>query len=156
MTLARVPVRLQLVVDEALSLYADEAEDKAIDITTAVADAVGVVGDHTRLRQVVANLIENAVKYTDRGGRVQISADATGDGFVELRIRDSGPGVAPEHLPHIWERLYRADSSRATRGIGLGLSLVRAVVEAHGGHVDVESAAGQGSTFRVTLPEAKV
>jgi signal transduction histidine kinase len=112
-----------------------------------------VVGDRTRLRQVLANLIENAVKYTDRDGRIDIEASAK-DGFVTLIVRDTGIGIGPEHLPHVWQRLYRADASRTTRGIGLGLSLVKAVVEAHGGRVDVSSVPGQGSAFTVSLPAA--
>ena len=153
MALARESVRLAGVVDEAMSLYADEADDKAIALRSNVASDLHVVGDRTRLRQVLANLIENAVKYTSRDGRVDIDASAS-DGFVTLTVRDTGVGIDPMHMPHVWDRLYRADTSRTTRGLGLGLSLVKAVVEAHGGRVEVSSVPGQGSTFAVSLPAA--
>jgi len=151
--LARVPVGLGAVVDEAVALYADEAEDKAVALRSNVAADLQVVGDRTRLRQVCANLIENAVKYTDRGGHIDIDASATGD-VVTLAVRDTGIGIDPADIPHIWDRLYRADPSRTTRGLGLGLSLVKAVVVAHGGRVEVSSAPGRGSTFSVLLPAA--
>jgi signal transduction histidine kinase len=153
MALVRQPVRLGQVVDEAIALYADEADDCSIALASTVPDDLRVDADHTRLRQVLANLIENAVKYTDPDGRIDISAGA-GDGFVTLHVRDTGIGIAAEHLPHVWDRLYRADPSRTTRGLGLGLSLIKAVVEAHGGRVAVTSAPGQGSTFTVMLPIA--
>ena len=154
MALTRESVDLAGVVDEALSLYADEADDKAIALRSNVPGDLHVIGDRTRLRQVLANLIENAVKYTGRDGHIDIEASAL-DGFVTLTVRDTGVGIDPIHIPHVWDRLYRADSSRTTRGLGLGLSLVKAVVEAHGGHVGVSSVAGQGSTFSVSLPIAR-
>jgi len=110
-----------------------------------------LTGDRTRLRQVVANLIENAVKYTDGGGRVEIDAAAE-DAGIRVRVRDTGIGISESDLPLVWDRLYRADASRSARGLGLGLSLVKAIVEAHGGRVDVSSVPGQGSTFTVLLP----
>ena len=153
MVLTREPVELAGVVDEAVALYADEADDKAIVLRSSVPEDLRVLGDRTRLRQVLANLIENAVKYTGRDGHIDIDARAK-DGFVTLFVRDTGIGIDPVHIPHIWDRLYRADSSRTTRGLGLGLSLVKAVVEAHGGHVGVSSVAGHGSTFSVSFPMA--
>jgi signal transduction histidine kinase len=153
MALAREPVHLSAVVDEAVSLYADEADDKAIALRSHVAGDLHVVGDQTRLRQVFANLIENAVKYTDRGGHIDIEARATAV-FVTLTVRDTGAGIDPADIPHVWDRLYRADASRTTRGLGLGLSLVKAVVVAHGGRVEVTSVPGQGSAFTVILPAA--
>ncbi len=154
MVLAREPVPLASVVDEAVSLYADEAEDKAISLQSHVAPDLHVTGDKTRLRQVFANLVENAVKYTERGGRVDIEAHAVDDG-VSLIVRDTGIGIDPADMLHVWDRLYRADASRTTRGLGLGLSLVKAVVVAHGGRVGVSSVPGQGSAFTVTLPAAE-
>ena len=153
MVLAREPVHLASLVDEAVSLYADEADDKAITLQSHVASDLQVVGDRTRLRQVFANLVENAVKYTERGGRVDVEARAT-DGVVSITVRDTGIGIDPADIPHVWDRLYRADASRTTRGLGLGLSLVKAVVVAHEGRVDVTSAPGQGSTFTVELRAA--
>jgi len=153
MTLVKEPVSVRAVVEEAVELYADEADDKGIALRSDVPGDLHVIGDHTRLRQVFANLIENAVKFTERGGRIDIAARAAG-GFVTVNVSDTGIGIAPDQLPHVWDRLYRADTSRTTRGLGLGLSLVKAVVEAHGGHVDVSAVPRQGSVFTVTLPLA--
>jgi signal transduction histidine kinase len=153
MALVREPVTVSAVVEEAVALYADEAEDKGIALRSVVPDDLRVLGDHTRLRQVFANLVENAVKYTERGGRIDIDASAAG-GFATVTVSDTGIGIEPEHLPHVWDRLYRADASRAARGLGLGLSLVKAVVEAHGGHVRVSAVPRQGSVFAVSLPAA--
>lgn len=139
------------VVREAIDLYADEAEDKDLALTSQVPDGFVIGADRTRLRQVLANLIENAVKYTPSGGRIAIDGTSSG-AEVTLTVRDTGMGIAETDLPFVWDRLYRADASRSARGVGLGLSLVKAIVEAHGGHVHVASQVGQGSAFSVTLP----
>jgi signal transduction histidine kinase len=93
----------------------------------------------------VANLVDNAVKYTPRGGRVAVEVEL-GPAEVAIHVRDTGPGIPAYDLPRIWDRLYRGDQSRTTRGLGLGLSLVRAYVHAQGGTVSVDSAPGRGST----------
>jgi signal transduction histidine kinase len=110
-----------------------------------------VTGDDVRLQQVAANLLDNAVKYTPAGGEVRIELGSR-EGFGVLRVKDSGPGIPEDEQARIWERLFRGDRSRAERGLGLGLSLVKAVVEAHGGTVSVSSQPGQGATFEVVLP----
>jgi signal transduction histidine kinase len=112
---------------------------------------VTVTADRTRLEQVAANLIDNAVKYTPRDGRVDVTVASDGDRAV-LRVSDTGPGIPADELPRIWDRLFRGDTSRTERGLGLGLSLVKAIVEAHGGTVGVTSEPGKGSTFEVRLP----
>jgi signal transduction histidine kinase len=96
-------------------------------------------------------LLDNALKYTPSGGKVKISAHSEVDGVV-IVCQDSGIGISEEETPKIWERLYRADKSRSQRGLGLGLSLVRAFVNAHGGRAEVQSTPGQGSNFMVYLP----
>ena len=157
MQLQREPVRLAEVVARAVDLYRDVAEAKGITVevrlkpdTTAAARDVIVMGDRTRLEQVAANLIDNAVKYTPAGGRVEVTV-GRGDGQAGLSVRDTGVGIPPDELPRIWDRLFRGDASRTERGLGLGLSLVRAIVEAHGGTVEVQSEPGQGSQFSVHL-----
>jgi signal transduction histidine kinase len=148
---ARVPVAdLARDVVEAYDLV---AETKAIALDVDVPSGLTVRVDRGRMRQALANLIDNAVKYTPEGGRVHLRAFRE-DATVVIAVADDGIGIDPEAQPHIWDRLYRADASRSEPGLGLGLSLVKAIVEAHGGHVDVESAPGAGSVFRVRLPAA--
>ena len=149
--LRRERVALSEVVAHAVDLYRDVAESKGLILAVHSAADVVVMADGTRLEQVAANLIDNALKYTPTGGRVNVDVLQEGQQAV-LQVRDTGVGIRPEELPRIWERLFRGDASRTERGIGLGLSLVRAVVEAHGGTVEVKSEIGRGSTFRVTLP----
>ncbi len=166
MQLRREPVRLAEVVARAVELYRDVAEAKGLTLevrlkpdTTpaAVASAldwtpedVVVMGDRTRLEQVAANLIDNAVKYTPSGGRVEVTVGRE-DGHAVLSVHDTGVGILPDELPRIWDRLFRGDASRTERGLGLGLSLVRAIVEAHGGTVEVQSEPGHGARFTVHL-----
>jgi len=111
--------------------------------------------DATRLRQVFANILDNALKYTDSGGSVTISAEQAA-AEVTITFRDSGIGIPPDEQSKIWSRLYRSDHSRSQRGVGLGLSLVKAIVEAHGGKVGLSSKPGEGSVFTVTLPQSNV
>jgi len=151
MHLHREPVRLSDVVARAADLYRDVADAKGVVLTAHTPIDVVVVGDGTRLAQVAANLIDNALKYTRAGGRVDVEVLAAGD-RARLTVRDTGIGIRPDELPRIWDRLFRGDTSRAERGLGLGLSLVKAVVEAHGGTVEVESAPGNGSVFTISLP----
>jgi signal transduction histidine kinase len=144
-------VNVAEAVNEAVELYEDTAEDAGLTLTAQIPDGLSISADRDRLRQALANLVDNAIKYTPSGGRVEITADRESDA-VALRIRDTGRGISEQDLPRIWDRLYRGDQSRATRGLGLGLSLVRAYVEAQGGKVSVESAADRGSTFTIRLP----
>jgi signal transduction histidine kinase len=147
--IADVPVAA--IVGEAVELYENIAEDKHIDVSAAVEAGLTVPADPNRLRQVLANLLDNAIKYTPAGGRVTVGARRDGT-VVRLEVADTGLGIAPHDLPHVWDRLYRGDQSRAERGLGLGLSLVRAIVLAHGGTVDAAAEPGRGSTFTVRLP----
>jgi heavy metal sensor kinase len=149
--LRREPLRLADVVARAVDLYRDVADAKGVALSTDVPDDCVVTADRTRLEQVAANLLDNAVKYTPAGGCVEVRARREG-GIAQLVVRDTGPGIPADELPRIFDRLFRGDSSRTERGLGLGLSLVKAIVEAHGGTVSVASELGHGATFTVSLP----
>jgi signal transduction histidine kinase len=148
--LHRQNVPLSEIVGRAVDLYHDTAEAKGVTLDSRADHGVVVSIDRLRLEQVAANLLDNAIKYTPAGGRVDMSAGREGDRAV-LRVHDTGIGIPAAELPRIWERLFRGDQSRTERGLGLGLSLVKAVVEAHGGTVTVDSNPGHGSTFSVYL-----
>jgi signal transduction histidine kinase len=122
-------------------------------LAAEIGGAVPVSADATRLRQAIANLIDNAVKYTPAGGRAIVRAE-TLNGDAVLTVSDSGPGVPAAEQPRVWDRLYRGDASRTQRGLGLGLSLVRAIVEAHGGRVALRNAPEGGAVFELRLPRA--
>jgi len=152
MQLTREAVALEEVVARAVDLYRDVAEAKGVTLTVSSSYREAIVsGDRTRLEQVAANLLDNAVKYTPPGGRVDVAVARDGSN-AQLRVSDTGPGIPSSELPRIWDRLFRGDASRSERGLGLGLSLVKAIVEAHGGTVAVESRPGRGATFTIKLP----
>jgi len=133
------------------------AEAKGIEVLLHpnVTEEIRIRGDELRLRQVFLNLITNAIKYTPDHGRVEISLDVAGDEVV-VTVSDTGVGIAPEHLPHIFERFYRIDSARNRQdgGTGLGLAIVQSFVKAHQGRIEVNSLPGQGSSFAIFLPVA--
>lgn len=151
LALRRESLDAQDLLRETVELYEDAAEDKGVSLTLEPAASLAVSADHVRLRQALANLVDNALKYTPRGGHVRLGARPVGS-TIAFQCVDDGPGIPPEDLPRIWDRLYRGDRSRSERGLGLGLSLVRAIARAHGGEAMVESAPGRGSTFRIVLP----
>jgi heavy metal sensor kinase len=124
-----------------------------VRLTLGEFEPVEVDGDQDRLKQLLLNLIDNALRYTPAGGTVTLDLLRKEQEAV-IRVRDSGPGIPVEHLPHIFERFYRADParSRASGGTGLGLAIAREIAEAHGGSIEVESSEGTGSTFTVSLP----
>lgn len=147
-------VSIQALVASVVDLYELVVEEKGITLRHEVQPPdLTVRGDATRLRRVLANLVDNAAKYSDAGSTVEIDARALED-TVEIRVLDRGRGLAPEDVPLIWDRLYRGDRSRSEEGLGLGLSYVRAVVAAHGGRVDARPREGGGSVFTVRLPSA--
>jgi signal transduction histidine kinase len=143
-------VNVAILVETIVDLYRLVADEKRVTVSTAADPQLWLTADRTRLRQVLGNLLDNAIKYTAAGGRVEVKAQQQQESVV-ISISDTGMGLAPDELPKIWDRLYRGDQARAERGLGLGLSLVRAVVQAHGGRIDVSSAVGVGSIFTISL-----
>jgi signal transduction histidine kinase len=130
------------------------AEDRNIRVDFEIAKRVFVMGDRPRLKQVVVNLLDNAIRFTPPGGAITLRVGAsTGAGVVE--VADTGVGISDEARPLVFERFFRADRGRsADGGAGLGLAIVKSICVAHGGKVEVESVVGQGSRFHVTLPLA--
>lgn len=139
-------------IDDIIDLYSFVAEDKRITIAVDMPTCLELRADRTRIQQCLANLLDNAIKYTPADGNVTITARAI-NGEVTFSVRDTGVGIPPEEQPRIWDRLYRGDKSRGEKGLGLGLSLVRAIVQAHHGRVTVQSGPGQGSAFEIRLPQ---
>jgi two-component system phosphate regulon sensor histidine kinase PhoR len=119
---------------------------------------VHIAGAEAELQSAMANLVNNAVRYTPAGGRIDVTWSLRGDGAGELEVRDTGIGIAREHLPRLTERFYRVDGSRSrdTGGTGLGLSIVKHVVQRHGGELDIQSEPGKGSSFRLVFPASRV
>lgn len=149
----RLPVQVVGLIHSAVDSYAEVAEEKGVAVTSEVPPGWCVNGDAGALRRVFVNLLDNAIKYTPAGGRVQIHAERTGE-CVWVHLADTGCGISAEDLPRIWDRLFRGDKSRSERGLGLGLSFVRAIVESHGGRTTVTRHPDCGITVSVMLPAA--
>lgn len=152
MKLHRELTSIPALLTQVVELYDLISEEKHITITTDFAPECQASVDPTRLSQAFANLLDNALKYTPEHGKVHLACHAA-DNTATVIIHDTGMGIPPTDQPHIWERLYRGDKSRTQRGLGLGLSLVKAIVEAHHGTVAVTSEAGQGTEFTITVPQ---
>ncbi|MEP6549374.1 MAG: HAMP domain-containing sensor histidine kinase [Gammaproteobacteria bacterium] len=144
-------VSIPALLEGAIELYQLVAEEKRITIKSDLSSPGEAVVDPTRMRQVFANLLDNALKYTSEGGEIAVSCSARA-GQAIVQMSDTGIGISAAEQPRIWGRLYRGDRSRSQRGLGLGLSLVKAIVEAHHGEVSVRSEPGKGAIFTVVLP----
>jgi signal transduction histidine kinase len=141
------------LLKNVVELYELVAEEKRITVATDFTEPCEAIVDATRMRQAFANLLDNALKYTPEAGNVRLAC-AVESGRVIVRVCDTGMGIPPDEQPRIWERLYRGDKSRSQRGLGLGLSLVKAIVEAHHGTVTVQSQPDEGSEFIVHIPQS--
>ena len=148
------PVAPAEVAEDVAASLAGAAERKGVALDRADHGAPTVVSDADRLRRIVENIVENAVKYTPAGGRVEITTRPAADGGAEVVVADDGPGIPPEHVPRIFERFYRVDKARSRElgGTGLGLSIVKHLAEGMGASVSVDSQPGRGTRFTVTLP----
>jgi signal transduction histidine kinase len=160
LTLVRQSVPPGPLLQRAAAAQSVRAQQAGIDLRVEVAPGLpDVQADPDRIAQVLANLLDNALRHTPQGGRIECrAAPAAGEGAVTLTVADSGPGIAAEDLPNIFERFYRADASRQRdgSGSGLGLAIARSIVEAHGGRLWVESQPGAGARFHVELPAASI
>jgi signal transduction histidine kinase len=149
------PVDLGVLANDVAIQFGVLAEEKGQTLTVERTEPVSVTGDRGLLHQVIVNILDNAIKYTQAGGRVRLHVDHT-DSEAILEIADNGPGIAPENHKKVFERFYRVDVSRSrtVKGFGLGLAIACRVVEIHGGRIEVSSACQTGSVFRVVLPLA--
>lgn len=148
------PIDLVPFLEEIKQEYQVEAEAKKIRLRVEDdSHRLRVLGDRGKVRQILANLLDNALKATAESGEIVLSAEVQ-NRFTKVNVRDTGAGIAQEHLPHIFERFYKVDRSRRDGGTGLGLSIVKHLVQAQNGEVWVESREGEGSTFSFTLPTA--
>lgn len=151
------PVNMADVARGALALFGPLAEDKGLTLTGDIPEVLMVRGDLKMLQRAVANIVDNAIKYTPSPGNIDIRGVRDKDvEMINVSITDSGIGIDAEDLPKIFNRFFRCDQSRATGGFGLGLSLARAIAHVHGGEVNVESAIGVGSVFTLCLPQLKL
>ena len=151
--LHRVPMDVEALLDETVSLIEPRAEEHGVTLSCECSDVQPIQADPKGIGEVLNNLITNAVNYSPGGGTVEITVCRRGDN-LEIRVSDTGVGIPPEELPKIWDKFYRVKhpETRQVMGTGLGLAITRGIVEAHQGTIDVESAPGRGTTFRILLP----
>jgi signal transduction histidine kinase len=151
--IAHEPVAIDELVDGVVAGLRPLAKDKSISLTYGIDMPVTIMGDVTRLKQLFINLLDNAIAYTPEGGSVYVGLISSPDA-VTITVSDTGIGIEPRHLPHVFERFYRADEarSRSREGTGLGLAIAQSVVQSHNGTIEVSSTAGMGTTFTVVLP----
>jgi len=149
--LRREPVDLAALVAEVAELFGPLAEERGVTLTAEAPRPLPATGDPSRLRQLLTNLVDNAIEFTGPGGAVTLRGRREGDRLA-LEVADTGVGIPADRLPHVFDRFYQADPARSTGGGGLGLSLCRWIAEAHGGAIRAASEPGRGSTFTVDLP----
>ena len=153
---ARDPVDLGVLLDNLLPPFRLMAAEQKIELSSSIEDVDTVLGDQLKLRQLLVNLLTNAIRYTPEGGKVNLTLKNVAGG-VEIAVADTGIGIPEEDIARIFDRFYRADKARSRQygGSGLGLSIVKSIIKSHGGTIKVDSVVGKGSVFKVTLPAGK-
>lgn len=148
--LTKAPTDLGALANDVVAAFGSEAAAAGVTVSLEAPPALPSVDvDAERIRQVLTNLIGNALRYTPRGGAVRVRCDVAGADHVGLTVEDTGTGIPPEDLPHVFDRFYK---SKDSRGTGLGLAIAKSLVQAHGGDIDVRSEPGRGTSFRIVLP----
>jgi signal transduction histidine kinase len=142
------------VVKDAADLFLPLAEESGVKMRLDIPEMCTFHGDVRMMQRMISNLLDNAIKFTPAGGTVDISLHSENDTSVVLAVKDTGIGISEADLAHVFDRFYRGDPSRPQVGSGLGLSLVKAIANAHGGSINAVSTLGEGSTFSVTLPKS--
>jgi signal transduction histidine kinase len=150
LSIARGPCRVSDLLQSTIEVFAGTAAEKSISLWAGGGGGLGVRGDRERILQILSNLVGNAMKFTPDGGHVEIRASAAG-AFVRFEVEDTGPGILPDYLSHVFERYWKGEAG-GRRGSGLGLYIAKGIVEAHGGRIWVESQPGRGSSFNFELP----
>ncbi len=152
--LSRSAVNMVEIIKDAREIFEPVAADAGVRLEIRVPrEPLTLMGDESRLQRVLANLLDNAIKYTGAGGEILLAAQAS-NSDVLIEVIDTGAGIAEEDVPHVFDPFYRGDRSRSSPGNGLGLSLAQSIVRAHGGAISVASVPGKGSTFTVSLPRS--
>ena len=153
LVLQHVPVNLTEVIEELVEQFQASAKEAGLRLESDLRPGLHILGDRTQMDRLITNLLANALKYTPAGGQVRVQLREEGDQVV-LVVADTGKGIPPESVPHIFDRFYRVPGEDPNKGLGLGLSFVSWIVKAHHGQISVTSAIGQGTTFTINLPRA--
>jgi heavy metal sensor kinase len=149
--IGREPVDVASIATEVVEMFEPVADERGVRLVAESTGPATIAGDPSRIRQLITNLVDNAIRFTEPGGSVTLRVEADAN-WATLRVTDTGIGIPAEHLPNIFERFYQVDAARASGGCGLGLSICRWIVKAHSGYINIRSAPGAGTAFTVTLP----
>jgi len=149
-----VPMDISPIIEDLMESYEKRSKEEDVSLNSVIPSQLPLLlGEEGMLRQVLINLLDNAFKFTAEGGEIWVSV-LPHDNFLEIEVKDTGEGIAAEHIPHVFERFYKVDRSRRSESTGLGLSIVKHIVESQGGTITAESVQGRGCSFIFTLKRA--